>query len=228
MPRYEAYRRTQPGEISRDPAMWDLLFGVRSRSLGSLSPAFWLLHADGYCAYRMQDGWNLGQPAHVAEVVEFVALTDDARGALWRTMLSIDLVTEVQQRFSQIDDPLPYWLESPRSVRTTAYNDYLWVKPLEPAVLLAARTYGTADRLVVEVGATRWAVDAAGDEVEVRKVRTRPDITVTDAGLGSLLLGGARATTLARVGAMSGEPAAVRRADRFFLGDRLPSSQTGF
>lgn len=225
---YEGYRRQQPGEVSRSAGMWTVLMNVRSRPMGSLSPAFHLLHADGFCMYRIEDNWNAGHPSHVVEIVDFVALTDDARGALWRTLLSIDLVAEVRQRVHPLDDPLPYWLESPRAVRTTAMNDWLWAKPLEPAVLLGARTYGTADRMVVEVGAARWSIDNTGDEVEVRKVRSRPDVVTTDAGLGALLLGGVRPTALARGGVVTGEATALRRADLFFLGERLPSSQTMF
>lgn len=225
---YEAYRRLQPGEVSRSAGSWTTMFTLRSKPLGALSPVFHLLHDDGFCMYRVAENWGAGHPSHTIEVVDLVALTDDARGALWRTLLSIDLVGEVRQRFHQLEDPLQYWLESPRAVRTVAWDDHLWLKPLEPSVLLGARAYGTPDRLVIEVDGVRWAVDNTGDEVDARKVRSRPDLVVSEAGLGSLLLGGVRASVLARGRYASGDEAALRRADLFFLGDRAPASQTMF
>ena len=47
----------------------------------------------------------------------------------------------------------PYLLENPRAVRTEGLDDSLWLRPHRPGVLLAARTYGTEDRLVLVVTA---------------------------------------------------------------------------
>ena len=229
VPRYDKYRRVTTGEISRNERLWDVILAAGSQPRGAFTPMFWLLHRDGYAAYRVQDRWNDGQPAHRIDLVELVALTDAARGALWRTLLSTDLVGEITTRVLPLDDPLPYWLEHPRAVRTSAYNDWMWVKPLDPVALLGARTYGTADRLVVEIGARRWSLDATGAEVALSRVRTRPDITVDESALGAISLGAVRPSTLARAGRLGArDVTALRRADAFFACDRLASSQTPF
>ncbi len=226
---YQRYRLTSPGEISRNDHIWDLIFTVRAKDFDELSPTFWLLHADGYACYRVQARWNDGHPAHRIEVTELVALTDAARGALWRTVLSHDLAGEVTTRALALDDPLALWFEQPRAIRTTAYNDWMWVKPLDVKALLAARTYGVDGRLVVELGPLRYAVEATDGQAVVTKVRSKPDVSTDDAGLGSLLLGGVRPSTLARGGRLrQRDAAALRRADAMFAGDRLPHSQTPF
>jgi predicted acetyltransferase len=235
---YDRYRQRTPGEVSRSPVIWDLLFALRRKASEGLSPAFWLVHRDGYLCYRVDQQWNNGHPAHRLEAVELVALTDDARGALWATLLSLDLAGEITTRFVPLDDPLLHWLDQPRAVRTTSYNDWMWVKPLDPAALLGARRYGAAERLVVQVGDHRFAVDATDSEglaagngaaASVSRVRTRPDLTTDDAGLGAVLLGGVTPSTLVRGGrARAASDLARRRADAMFALDRLPFSQTPF
>jgi len=226
---YDRYRVTSPGEISRNENIWRLIFALRAKGMDELSATFWLLHADGYACYRVQDRWNDGHPAHRIEVTEFVALTDAARGALWRTILSLDLAGEISTRTLALDDPLGLWLSEPRAIRTSTYNDWMWVKPLDIATLLKARTYGADGRLVVEVGQARYAVEATDGRATVTKVRSKPDVTTDDAGLGALLLGGVRVSTLARAGRLhQRDAAALRRADAMFAGDRLPLSQTPF
>jgi len=49
------------------------------------------------------------------------------------------------------------------------------------------------------------------------------------AALGAIYLGGVRPSTLARAGRLSADhPAILRRADAFFMADRLPHCVTGF
>lgn len=230
LPLWERHRRSTPGELSRSEAMWDRILALRSRERDSYSPCFWLLHRDGYACYRIESRWNMGQPAHSANVVEMVALTDDARGALWRTVFSLDLVADITTMAITLDDPLVHWLANPRAVRTTAFNDWMWVKPLDPARLLSARAYRIPERLVIDVEGRRWLVDATNGPVpDVRAVRTKPDISTDSAGLGAMILGGVRVAELARAGRLTGaSDAAVARGDAMFSSARLPASQTPF
>lgn len=226
---FERYRRTRAGEVSRTAAWHRLLLDRRRAATGGQSEGFHLRHADGYASYRVTQEHSEGVPAHRAELVEMLACTPDAHAALWSTLLDLDLIGPITTRRLPLDDPLPYLLTNGRVVRSETINDFLWVCPRDVAVAFAARTYGTTDRLVVEAEGQRWAIDGSPDGAAARKVRTRPDLTTTTAGLGALLFGGVKPSVLAagrRV--QPRDVAALRRADAFFAADRLPFCSTGF
>jgi predicted acetyltransferase len=226
---WERYRCARVGELHRWPELQRRMHEVRERPRGTFSPAFVLVHADGYAAYRIEQHWDEGHPAHVMDVVELAAITDDAHAALWATLFGVDLVGTINSRVSPVDDALPYLLVDPRAVRTVGLTDWLWANPFDVAACLEARRYEVADRLVLEVDGRRWTVDGAPDGVSVAKARTRPDVTLTGAALGGLLFGGVSVSTL-----VAGRRAAVRsasvlrRADAFFRTGRAPHCQTGF
>lgn len=228
---WDRYRRTCPGELSRSDAWTDRLVTLRNRAAQGSSAAFVLEHPDGYASYRIKEEWNDGRPAHRLDVMEVVACTPDAHAALWSVLLAVDLVGTVAKRGLAMDDPLPLLLTDPRLVRTTDLNDGLWLRPVDAMTVLGARTYGTTDRLVVAIQDTgeRIAVEGSPDGAQARRVRARPDLTCTRAALGALVLGGVRASYLAAGGRVVEErPGVLRRADAFFLGERLPLLQTGF
>jgi predicted acetyltransferase len=226
---WDRYRRTRAGEISRAPAWQRLLLQRRRSASGEQSAGFHLRHADGYASYRVTQASNEGLPAHEVEVSEFIACTPEAHLALWTTLLDLDLVGPITTRRLPLDDPLPYLVTNGRAVRTQTINDFLWVCPRDVPAAFGARTYGTADRIVVEADGGRWAIDGSPDGAACRKVRSRADLTTTTAGLGALLLGGVRPSVLAagrRLEACDRD--VLRRADAFFAGDRLPFCSSGF
>ncbi len=225
---YDRYRRGRVGEIDRTPAR-DAL--VKAQEGAGVSVA---LHADGFAAWKVTSNWNFGHPAHQLTVLDFVAITPEAHAALWHTVLSVDLVGPVTSfRAVAMDDTLPYIVDDQRAVRTTNVNDMLWLHLRDIGAALRARTYGTDDALVVEIDlgdrAERWRIAGGPEGAEVGKVRSRPDLRMNRAGLGAIYLGGVRPSTLARAGRLSpADPAILRRADAFFMADRLPHCITGF
>ena len=94
----------------------------------------------------------------------------------WHTLLGIDLVGSIRSRRSvPLDDALPHVLQNPRARRIEGLDDNLWLRPHRPGVLLGVRTYGTEDRLVLEV--TSDAIDAPSTRSEVEggpTARPRP------------------------------------------------------
>jgi predicted acetyltransferase len=230
--------RTQTvGETSRSAEWWDMAFADQSQGSDGFSAAFRLGHEDGYATYRIRTRWNEGAPAHELELVELCAATGEAHVALWHTLLGIDLVGSIRSRRSvPLDDPLPHLLQNPRAVRTEGLDDNLWVRPHRPGILLGARTYGTEDRLVLEVTsdaidapATRWDVDGGPDGATASRTRRRADLSLDRAALGAISLGGVRPSVLARGRRISeGTSGALRRADAFFAAERLPTSQNPF
>jgi predicted acetyltransferase len=222
---FDRYRQQRPGEIRRSPDRFALSTSARGKNV------MIAIHADGYAAWKVTPKWNDGYPAHELQLYDLVAITAEAHAALWHTVLSVDLVGLITATtVLAVDDPLPYLLTDQRSVRTTNLNDMLWLSIRDITRTLAARTYGVDDQMVIEVeGAGRWRIDGSPEGAEARKVRSKPDLTMSRATLGAIYLGGFRPSMLVRAAKIKASTIeAVRRADAFFATDRIPHCSTGF
>jgi predicted acetyltransferase len=224
---WSRFHRDRVGEVDRTEAWHRFLFDLGSKPSGEFSPANYLAHRDGYAVYRIQQQWNDGRPAHILNVVEFVAVTGEAHAALWHTLLGVDLVGSITSRQVPLDDPLPYLLTNPRALQTTTLQDGFWANVRDVKACFSARRYSTIDRLVIEVDGGRWAIDGGPEGATCARVKSRPDLSTDHASLGALLLGGVRPSALAagrRLDYRNDD--ALRRADVFFTTSRLPHCQT--
>ena len=228
-PIWNLYRRTRVGEVTRSEVWQDFMADQYSRGDGPSTVGYYLLHADGYALYRVQQRWNDGQPAHVLHLFELVAVTAEAHLALWQTLLDIDLVGEIKARCVAVDDPLPYLLDNQRALRTTDLNDGVWVNVRDVRVAFGSRTYRTTDRIVVEADGRRWAIEGGPDGGSCKTVRTRPDLVTSHPGLSSLLYGGVQPSHLVAGRRMTARNADVlARADIFFTTSLAPHCQTHY
>ena len=218
-PRWDRYRTTRPGELSRSPEWW------RYQLDGDTEPVQRAVHADGYASWNVTAHWNDGHPAHELHLRQLVAATPAARRALWRTVLGVDLVGTVTSWDIPLDDPLPHLLTDARMVRTRELNDSLWVRVDDLGGAFGARAYGADDQLVVEVDGDRWRIGPEG----CRRVRRRPDLVGDRAAVSALLLAGVRPSELIAGGRLwSRSPDIARRADAMFATGPLPHCGTGF
>ncbi|WP_454194988.1 GNAT family N-acetyltransferase [Nocardia sp. Marseille-Q1738] len=143
---YDRWRRLVPAAQVRPTASWDILFDDPQRFRDGGSDLFALLHADGYALYR----FHSADRARTVEVVELRAVTAEAHAALWRALLGLDLVDQVEAVLTD-HDPLPYLLTDPRLVRTKARYDGLWLRLMDIPAALAARAYAGDLDVVLEV-----------------------------------------------------------------------------
>jgi predicted acetyltransferase len=122
------------------------------------------------------------------------------------------------------------WLVDPRALCTTSLRDDLWINLLDPRSALAARRYDLSDRLVLQVAdGPRLELDAGPDGATVRPSRRRADLTLGRGELGSLVMGGTRATVLGHGGRIDEHTAGtLRRADLLFDASPLPFCSTFF
>ena len=125
-----------------------------------------------------------------------------------------------------LDDPLPSLLTDPRAVKTTTVNDFLWLCPRRVGDLLAARRYRVSDELVVDVEGERWRIEGGPDGAAASATDADPDVSMTRAAMGALVLGGVTATELAAAGRLTG--ADLARADVFFGWSPTPHCTTSF
>ena len=242
-PLYDRYRRGQPGEVSRPWGWWARRLQDREAHRDGGSARFAVVWAgpgdrpDGYVTYRVHGNWDVGLPGHTLAVEEIVAMSPEVRAGLWQYCFGVDLVRTVRAGNVPLDDPLRWMLADPRRLRVTAVNDFLWVRLLDAEAALAARTYGTDARLVLEVADTscpgvagRYRLDGGGGgSAECRRTNELAELAIDAADLASAYLGGVRVTTLAGAGLVAElVPGAVSRADAMFAGGHPPASSTMF
>lgn len=226
---WERFRRCRTGEVNHDQMYNEVVYQMRTRPEGAMSGAYYLGHADGYAAYRIEQKWNTGHPAHIMHLIELAAVTPEAHAALWQTLLSVDLVGEIRSSVIAPDDPLPFLLDNQRALRTIEVNDAIWANVRDPAICFGARAYRCSDRLVIEADGKRWAIEGGPDGASCRAARTRPDLVTTHAWFSALLYGGTLPSALVAGRRMTARNADVlNRADQFFGTALVPYCQSHY
>lgn len=245
---FDAHRRTRAGEIDRPEGWWPGFLAEPDEASGR-SRFFCAYVAagqiDGYGVYevlRPPVGDDLarldaGYSRRELRIVELVALSDDAYRALWSFLCGIDLVGEITTGPRPLDEPLRHLLADPRALRTAAVADRTWCRLIDAPAALAARRYGGADQLVLEVrdelcpwnaGRYLLAVDEAGDALVAPSAAPAACVLGIDA-LASLLCGALSAPTLATAGALvARDAAALATLQRLFALAPEPFCTAGF
>ncbi|MDI1478463.1 GNAT family N-acetyltransferase [Polyangium sp. y55x31] len=233
-PLYERARRAAPCMPSRSPGWWSLrrLIDAESMRAGSGPLQRVIVKVDGrdegYALYRVRLEHTDPQiPVTVVTVQEAMGATPAGTRAAWRYLCDIDLATRINATCLPPDHPLFLLLAEPRRMHYRTY-DSVWVRIVDVPAALAARRYGGEDSIVIEVddefcpwNTGRYRLDAATS----RAARTEEpcDLRVSAAALGSAYLGGFSFSRLAEVGgAAPRTEGALERADRMFVGARLP------
>ena len=200
---------------------------------------------EGFALYRVSGGEELGRLV----VDEVCAADPAAEAALWRHLLSTDLVGEVSARSQPVDFLLPWLLNDPRAVAAKQTSDSLWVRVLDVCSALAARSWSRSPagtRLRLRVGDALGYADGdyllqvdelgAGTVERLRSAATTdasvPTLELDVADLGSLLFGYTSASLLAGAGRARGlgecEAETLALADDLFSTARAPHLRTPF
>lgn len=239
-PIYDAYRRVQPGSLTRSPGWWRAMLGEFSGWKGG-GKLFVVMaepsdgDAGGYAVYELKPIKDEGLRLR-AFVRELAAVDPGVEAALWQFCASIDLVETVEGRARPLDDPLRWRLVEPRQLRTVRQSDYLFVRLLDIEQTLAARRYSEVGDLVIDVVdgfrpdvAGRYRLSVAADTVRCERTDTLADIRVDVADLGALYLSGVSPSLLWRAGRLEEvTPGAVQLADRLFAWPVQPFCATYF
>ncbi|MFD3652278.1 GNAT family N-acetyltransferase [Streptomyces sp. NPDC058620] len=191
-----------PGVISRDERWWELSTGVGVTAADRWTDPFYAVYrsadgeVDGLAVYRADDHWgDAKQPLNKATVKTLTAATPAAERALWEFVCSIDWITTVRSGFRAPDDLLPLFLPDPRAARIVTQADWLWLRVLDVARALEARTYATEATLVLDVQdgagltAGRFRLDASPAGASCVPTTESADLTLDVRELGTLYLG---------------------------------------
>ncbi|SEO31972.1 GNAT family N-acetyltransferase [Actinacidiphila rubida] len=229
---YDAYRRTQPGALSRPAGSWRTGAGQPPVALTKRLIA---LHhdeegvADGYASYVV-GAVDPVTGGRTLSVDELVAANRDAYVALFHFLTGHDLVSEVALKSLPRQSWLRWLLEDHRAAALTRDTDWLWVRVLDVPRALASRTYPVDGRLVLEVADTvrtevagRYALTVEGGTAVCERTGDEPDLRMDVSDLGSVLLGGTPPSTLAEAGRVGArDPRALALADAVFRSERTP------
>jgi predicted acetyltransferase len=238
---FDRARREQVGAVQRVDAWWpDQYFWPEPTDRGA---HFYAVHEngdgelDGYVAYRVESKWDYVTKS-ILHVDEVISLTSDAHDALWRFVFEVDLIETIRAEHIPLDDPLRWQLAESRRLQVTRVSDWLWVRLLDLAAALEARTYMSEGSIVFQVvdefrpkqqAAGRFELQAGPEGASVRRTKKGADLALDVPELGAAYLGGVRFSTLARAGLLVEQTAgALARADAMFATDPLPFAHTWF
>ncbi len=187
-------------------------------------------------SYRVKADWGLDGSDGKVEVSDLDALDPAAYAALWRYLFSIDLTWTVRAPRRPVDDALLHLVSDVRRSQPRT-RDSLYVRLVDLAAALEARTYGAPADVVLEVedafcpwNAGRWRLVADGKGA-ARCTRTGEpaELELSVRELGSAYLGGVTLTSLAAAGLVRELRAgALTEASRAFAGDVAPWLPHGF
>lgn len=239
---YDRSRRLQPGAVARTPQHWKVYLQLPAAISDGAGPRFYVTYrtsagqVEGIAHYRIKPQWQDGIASSTLLLRELIAQTPEAHAALWHYCLNVDLVQTIEADRRPVDEPLRWLLADPRRLRVTSLVDDLWVRLIDVPAALAARRYGTSDRLVIEVSdafcpenAGRYELEGGPDGAACRSTAAPPDLALDVAALGAAYLGGVRFKTLAwaeRVRELT--PQALERADKLFASEAVPWCGTPF
>ncbi|OXM54275.1 GNAT family N-acetyltransferase [Amycolatopsis alba] len=233
---YKRFEGTRPGSVSRPEQWWPGFFDRLVTGNDGYRVA---VHSgpdgdDGFVVYRTIDARDRKAPERgaILEIRELEAATPRAWAGLWRFLLSVDLVSAIAGRGRPMDEPIAELLTDPRAVNTTEVIDDLWVRLVDVLAALRARTYGTAEPVVLEVSDKqlpdnngRYAVGTSG----VERTTAEPELRLDVSTLSSLYLGHGFFSDLALSGRVEVlEAGAAERADALFHTARAPWCGTFF
>jgi predicted acetyltransferase len=230
-PVWEAVAARTPGMFARSSAWWQaraLMDFAWQRGNGELRCAVLDVHGEpaAYALYRLSQAFDAqGVSTGHLDVREAIGISPVATRAIWRYLLDMDWVSNLHAWFLPMDHPLFLMLADPRRLRLTV-RDTLWIRLVDVAAALTARSYGDAGSIVLELtdafcpwNAGRWRV---GNK-RVERTQDAPDLRADVTALASAYLGGFSWRQLAascRVDELRG--GALARADALFRTDGAP------
>ena len=216
---YELVGSQRPGVIRYNAAWWDRFLDDAGLGEG-VSALFHVVYerggnVEGYVMYRIS--------GDTLVVVQLMAITDHAYGALWRYCFGVDLMSSTQALGRALDEPLPWMLADPRRL-SRSLRDTMWLRLVDVRAALAGRRYATSGRLVIDVRDSfcPWnegviELEGGPEGAQCRPSNGSPDLTLTAADLAAAYLGAVRLETLSRAGrAQEHSSSAVHRADTMF------------
>jgi predicted acetyltransferase len=226
----EQVRRFVPGNLARDDRWWRRVLSDEPSERDGASARRYVLHTEsdgavtGYATYRVKGSWtDSGETDYTLTVGDLRARSTAAYAALWRFLLSVDLVRTVSHPQASSDEPLRHLVTDPRALPLRPV-DALWVRLVDVDRALAARRYPTPIDLVIEMrddfcpwNAGRWRLSGHPAGGYCGRTDRDPDLVIGIEALSAAYLGGVSLGTLQAAGRVTEvSPGAVTLAATAF------------
>ena len=194
---YEQVAARTAGFPERDDAWWAFRLHDPEHARSGASPLQCAVTDGGYALYATAPKWEHAVPAGTVRVRELVAATPDAHARLWRHVLDLDLMREVQVVAMSPDDPLlMHLLAEPRAARASL-RDSLHVRLVDLPAALAGRRYTADVDAVIAVedpqcpwNSGTWRLVGGRDGATCDRTGDAPDLVAAPSDLGAAYLGG--------------------------------------
>lgn len=234
-PVYDAVRPDRPGFFDRSETYWrDAFLRDPEHWRQGATAAFHVVHmtagaADGYARYRVRDRWDDEGPQSTVIVVEKLAANPAADLDLWRFLLDIDLMKNLEWWNLAPDDPILLAVLEPRRIGL-GMGDGIWLRIVDVASALAGRGYASDGRLVVQLADEfcawndgTWSLSVDGGVPLVERTTDAADLACDTTDLAATYLGAFGFRQLADAGRVRElMPGAISRADAMFRTERAP------
>ena len=182
----------------------------------------------GYARYATKQSFGDDFGQGKVSVREVMALDPAALATLYRYLFDLDLMGSTEIWNVPVDDPLLHWLQDPRRAKP-GVGDALYVRLVDLAGALSARTYATDVDLVLDVtdarcpwNAGRWRLTGGTGGATCTRSDDTADLALDVRELGAAYLGGTSLTELAGAGRVGGDPAALQAATTAFTHSPAP------
>ncbi|WP_157597509.1 GNAT family N-acetyltransferase [Streptacidiphilus rugosus] len=239
---HDRFRRTRPGAVGRDTAVWRIRSGESPLPGTSFKEPLVALYRDpsgtpaGLLSYVVSDDeWRNWLPKDVVlKVKDYFAVDWPAEAALWRFALEMDWIQRIDVWDIAPDSPLPLALHNQRACvdNNDSTGDFLWVRILDVPQAFSARTYDAPGRVVFEVAdamgyaAGSYQLDVAEDgtgRCTPADPAAEVDFALDVSDLAAVYFGHQPLERLQAAGLLTERRAgAVRAAQRILRTDRAP------
>jgi predicted acetyltransferase len=220
---FDRVRAETPGMFARSRTWWEAgQLADPEHARQGAGPLFCaVLDLDGepeaYALYRLKGNWDEGVPKSTLRVREVMATSPVALREIWRFLVGVDLVAQVEAWGLPPDYPLFLMLTEARRLRMTL-GDALWLRLVDVEAALAARSYADTEPVSIEVRDSfcEWN-EGVWRVPDAERTDDEPDLHIDAADLGSVYLGGISFAELAGAGLVEElREGAVARADALF------------
>jgi predicted acetyltransferase len=219
-PVYEHVRQERPGMRTRDEHWWrkHRLADPEAWRRGASEKFYAVLELDGavagYAIYRVKDEWEGGFARGVVRVLEAFGTSPAAEREVWRYLVGIDLTTTVDAYPFDPASPLFLMVRDARALHLRLH-DGLWLRLVDVDAALRARSYRSADAVVVGVRdeLCPWNEGAYRLGPDPGRADATPELELDVADLAAVYLGAFDFAHLARADRVRElTPGAVERA----------------
>jgi predicted acetyltransferase len=237
-PIYEVARSQRAGFLARSGNWWEgVLPNPEKDKKGGEARRLVVYETsrgpEAYAVYKTKAEWNVRGPNSTLIVEEALGASSQGTREIWRYLFDVDLIRTLKAWRMPLDHPVFSLVAEPRRLGATI-GDGLWLRIVDVAASLEARTYGiggtASGSLTFELtdsycpwNAGTWRLDVYGGKARVSRAAGRSQIYLDANDLGAMYLGGVSAAALAAAGRVTEvEPGGLGAADALFAAALQP------